>query len=212
MSNNVNLKEQALELSVQLLLKIITSSGMDLDRIKEECTNIIINESEDNISSDLKIATVHHLGKLISQEKRTKSSNYSLGSTSKIPHHIFENLHSSESEGDGISLKLDGSQSNNLTMKDITSKKSKGCGIVIDYGAKPKTNVELILDAVKDKLPNEIKLEEIAPLIKDVLDSKSPDEAKQKIDTSTLSSKFKEPALWISFGNLLIQLVRPLLG
>lgn len=209
MNNDSNPQEEILNFSLNILIKTIASKKIDLDDLRYECNSAIFQEHETKLSSDAKREAMRILERKILYYKNNKQLNNSAHQTGS--HHEFDNFEISENEGTALHIITD-DPNGNLTLTNFKISKNKGNAFVYNGGTKPKTNVELILDAVKEKLPDEIKLDDLAPLIKDVLDSKSPEEAKRKIDLSSVGQKFKDPALWVSIGNLILNISKTMIG
>ena len=123
-------------------------------------------------------------------------------------HLKLDGINSSNNDGDGLQIN-DSSGFKSITVSNGYFSNNKGNGITI--GSPQKSPLEIILNQLAPKLPDTIHPNELAPLIQSLLESRKQEEISQKLSSSGIKEKFKDPNLWISFSTLLFTLITPLL-
>ncbi|MDO7510690.1 hypothetical protein Q5M54_06440 [Acinetobacter baumannii] len=195
MSNNSN-NEQVLDLALKVLIKTLQNNNFDLNKISSQAVDILLDDPKTNIDHRLKMEAAILLRTAITKEdinltmhqnvKETKN-NFEANNTVKI--HETE---ASNNKKNGATVNLKEGQNVNVTNSIFSNNEGTGLEINGDYNA----NLDLFLKNIKDKLPEEITLEEITPLAKELINIKDPKLAQEKASKSPLSAKLKDYQTW----------------
>ncbi|CAA0257693.1 hypothetical protein AB552B1_02983 [Acinetobacter baumannii] len=195
MSNNSN-NEQVLDLALKVLIKTLQNNNFDLNKISSQAVDILLDDPKTNIDHRLKMEAAILLRTAITKEdinltmhqnvKETKN-NFEANNTVKI-----HEIEASNNKKNGATVNLKEGQNVNVTNSIFSNNEGTGLEINGDYNA----NLDLFLKNIKDKLPEEITLEEITPLAKELINIKDPELAQEKASKSPLSAKLKDYQTW----------------
>lgn len=195
MSNNSN-NEQVLDLALKALIKTLQNNGFDLNKISSQAVDILLDDPKTNIDQRLKMQAAILLKTAIKIENinlamylNAKETNNNFEANNTIKIHETE---ASNNKKNGATINLKKGQSVNITSSTFSNNEGTGVEINGDYNA----NLDLFLKNIKDKLPEEITLEEITPLAKELINIKDPELAQEKASKSPLSAKLKDYQAW----------------
>ncbi|MDC4845008.1 hypothetical protein OHV92_05000 [Acinetobacter baumannii] len=118
-------------------------------------------------------------------------------------HLNLDGINSSYNDGDGLRINNPNDFSS-ITISNGYFSNNKGNGITI--GSPQQSPLEIILNQLAPKLPDTIQPHELMPLVQSLLESKDQEELSQKLNSSGIKDKFKDPNLWISFSSLLFSI------
>lgn len=119
-------------------------------------------------------------------------------------HLNLDGINSSYNDGDGLRIN-NPEDFKNITISNGYFSNNKGNGITI--GSPQKSPLEIIINQLATKLPDTIQPHELVPIIQNLLESTNQEEISQKLMTSGIKEKFKDPNLWISFSSLLFSIM-----
>lgn len=119
-------------------------------------------------------------------------------------HLNLDGINSSYNDGDGLRIN-NPEDFRSITISNGYFSNNKGNGITI--GSPQQSPLEIILTQLAPKLPDTLQPYELASVIQNLLESTNQEEMSQKLMTSGLKEKFKDPNLWISFSSLLFSLI-----
>jgi len=118
-------------------------------------------------------------------------------------HVKLEDLDVSGNKGDGAIVELGKGERSHISRSVFSN--NGGTGLVIKGNYNP--TLDLFLESIKDKLPQEISIADITPLVQELINIKDPKLAEEKAKTSPLSAKVKEYQVWIGFVTTIVMKV-----